>query len=295
MTLALIARRATPTNVSLVAAAPAGLDCRLLTPEQALLELRPGDTALCRLDVLATLDGVDNGLWALGSLEAGGVRVLNPASAMLAAHDKLLTAPVLRLAGLPHPRTRVLFAGDAAPQIHRPVVVKPRFGSWGRDVVRCEDADALGRHVRSLSSKAWFVSDGALVQELVPPQGHDLRILVAGGAVAGAISRVAAPGEWRTNVSLGATRQPVDPPAEARLLALACAKAAGAALIGVDLLLDADGRYTVLELNGAVEFTTDYGLGADPFEAAMRSLAAGAPAEEPRHLDPPAPLLREGC
>lgn len=273
MVLALVARRSTETNLALAAAAPRGLDCRLLTPEQALLQLGPGDAALCRLDVLPTLDGVDDGLWSLGSLEAAGVRVLNPASALLAAHDKLLTARLLRRAGLSHPHTQVVHAGDPLPHVALPVVVKPRFGSWGRDVVRCDDELQLRRHVRSLESKAWFRSHGALLQELVQPQGRDLRIIVAGGSAVGAISRIAPPGEWRTNVSLGAVRLPVEPPPDACALAVACAAAAGADLLGVDLLPVGDGGHTVVELNGAVDFTHDYSLGVDPFVAAMWQLA----------------------
>ena len=273
MKLALIARRDTETNRALAAAAPAGLDAHVLSPEQALLELGPGDAALCRLDVLPTLDGVDDGLWALGSLEAGGVRVLNPASALLAAHDKLLTARLLRRAGLPHPPTSVLQPGDPVARVAPPVVVKPRFGSWGRDVVRCDDELAFHRHLRSLESTPWFRTHGALVQELVPTRGRDLRIIVAGGVVVGAIARIAAPGEWRTNVSLGSVRVPATPARDACVLAVECAAATGADLIGIDLLPDAEGSWTILELNGAVEFTADYALGADPFGAAMWELA----------------------
>ncbi len=298
MVFALVARRDSETNRALTAAAPRGLECVVLTPEQSLLRLGCGDAALCRLDVLPTLDGVDDGLWALGSLEATGVRVFNPASAQLAAHDKLLTARLLRRAGLPHPRTTVLQPGESLPTRTGPVVVKPRFGSWGRDVVRCDDELAFRRHVRALASTPWFRTHGALVQDLVPNRGRDLRIVVAGGAVVGAISRIAPPGEWRTNVSLGSVRVPVDPPSEACSLAVLCAAATGADLIGIDLLPDDEGGYTVLELNGAVEFTHDYGLGSDPFAAAMWQLArraAGCPKLRPTPSAPPEePAALEG-
>lgn len=273
MQVALVARAATPTNLALAAAAPRGVSFEILEPEQALAALGRGDAALGRLDVLPTLDGVDDGLWALGSLAASEVRTLNRASALLAAHDKLLTARLLQRAGLPHPRTRLLSPGDSLPELRPPLVVKPRFGSWGKDVARFDDLTALRRHVRELELRPWFRAHGALVQELVPVQGRDLRVVVAGGVVVGAIERVAARGEWRTNVALGAARRPVEPPPLACMLATSAAAAAGADLVGVDLLPDGQGGWTVLELNGAVEFTIDYGLDRDPFVAAAWEIA----------------------
>ena len=292
MQLAVVAQRVTETNLGLVAAAPQGIDFRLLSPVQALAQLGPGDAALGRLDVLPTLDGVDDGFGELGALAARGVRTLNRASTLLAAHDKLLTARVLSRAGLPHPRTRLLEPGRPLPELELPVVVKPRFGSWGRDVALCEDDRALLRHVAELEQRPWYRRQGALVQELVPSQRDDLRsdlrLVVAGGTVVGAISRVAQPGEWRTNVALGAARVRTIPSPAACELAVRAAAAAGADLLGVDLLPNGSGGYCVLELNGAVDFTSDYGLGRDPFAAAASELARvalghdAAPAEAQR-------------
>lgn len=272
MLLAIVARRRTATNAALAASAPFGVDARILTPPQAASLLRPGAVALGRLDVADALDGVEDGLWALGSLAARGVTVLNRSGALLATHDKLLTARVLERAGLAHPRTRMLHPDGPMPEWEGPVVVKPRFGSWGRDVERCDDEISFRRHLRSLESRLWFQAHGALVQELVPPAGEDLRVVVAGGVVVGAIARVAAPGEWRTNVSLGATRVATEPPPAALELALRAAAAVAADLVGVDLLPDGTGRFTVLELNGAVDFTRDYRIDRDPFAAAAAEL-----------------------
>jgi RimK family alpha-L-glutamate ligase len=281
MLLALVALRSTPTNAALAAAAPAGIDCRTLTPRQALALEALDYAVVGRLDVKPTLDGVDDGLTELGALLARGVRTLNPPSALLGAHDKLLTSRILHGAGLPHPRTTFLGPGGPLPAVTAPVVVKPRFGSWGRDVVICDDDRALQRHLRTLERRPWFRRQGALVQELVPPQGRDLRIVVAGGTIVGAIERVAAPGEWRTNVALGATRIPVEPPPSACALAVHAAGAAGADLIGVDLLPDGSGGHVVLELNGAVEFTREYTLDRDPFTATVCELTRAASGDYP--------------
>ena len=58
-----------------------------------------------------------------------------------------------------------------------------------------------------------------------------------------------------------------------RLLALSAASAAGTDLVGVDLLPLGDGGWTVLELNGAVDFTPVYSLERDVFAATSSELA----------------------
>jgi RimK family alpha-L-glutamate ligase len=258
--LAIVARNIGSTNRELLrAAATLGLDALVLPPETAARRLRTGDVALGRLDVLPTLNGPEPGLETLRTLEEKGVLVLNRAGALLAAHDKLMTALRLAARGLPHPRTAHVDAA-ADPPFGFPVVVKPRFGSWGRDVTVCRSRSELERCLRSLGRKAWFRRQGALLQELIQPQGFDLRILVAAGEIVGAIKRVAAPGEWRTNVALGGCRRAADPPPRARLIALGAAAALGTDLVGVDLLPDGNGGWVVLELNGAVDFTLEYSL-----------------------------------
>jgi [lysine-biosynthesis-protein LysW]---L-2-aminoadipate ligase len=287
--IAIVAARASRTNLRLASAG--GAEWSWLTPKAALEQLGPGDAALGRLDVLPTLDGIDGGLRVLGELEARRVRVLNPAGALLAAHDKLVTARVLEGASLPHPRTRFASAGWEAGAWAGPVVVKPRFGSWGRAVHRCDDGASLAALLGGLGTERWFALHGAIVQELVEPAGHDLRILVAGGRAVGAISRVAARGEWRTNVALGARRRRVTPPDDAVRIALAAAEAARADLVGVDLLPLPDGGWTIIELNGAVEFTSAYSQEGDVFAAAVRELELRAVLEDreaPRTS--PAPL-----
>jgi [lysine-biosynthesis-protein LysW]--L-2-aminoadipate ligase len=243
-------------------------------PHDAAGRIGPDDVALGRLDVLQSLDGVEPGLGVLRQLERAGARVLNGPGALLAAHDKLVTTMRLGLAGLPHPRT-VHVEGAARATLRPPVVVKPRFGSWGRDVVVCRSRLALRRTLRQLRRRPWFQRHGALVQELVPPQGWDLRIVVAGGEVVGAVERWAAGGEWRTNIALGGHRMPADPPLEARLLAVAAAHAVGADFAGVDLLPDGTGGFVVLEVNGAVDLTEEYSLGGEAvFERAAEALLA---------------------
>jgi [lysine-biosynthesis-protein LysW]--L-2-aminoadipate ligase len=99
-------------------------------------------------------------------------------------------------------------------------------------------------------------------------------LIVAGGEVVGGGERVAAAGDWRTNVSLGGTLRPADLPPDARSLAVAAAAAVEADLVGVDLLPLGGEGYAVLELNGAVDFDERYSLdGGDVFVEAARALS----------------------
>src|SRR5882762_3828269 len=201
--LAVVAHRVTPTNTRLGT---------VLTPAQAVARLGRGDIALGRLDVLPTLDGIEPGLWALERLAASGVTVLNGRHALFAAR-------------VSHPFTVHVAPWLPVPELEPPIVFKPRFGSWGQDVLRCDDWDAIDRTLAELATRPWFVATGALAQKLVAPRGYDLRVVVARGRVIGAVRRIAAPGEWRTNVALGARREPVMPPPEASAIAIAAANA----------------------------------------------------------------------
>jgi RimK family alpha-L-glutamate ligase len=259
-----------------------GIPAALLSPQDAIDLLAPLDTALLRLDVLRTLDGIEEGLDDLYVLAERGVRVLNPPSAMLATHDKLRTARHLVAAGLPHPKTVHLPTANAPLGLRPPLVLKPRFGSWGDDVFRCETDDELGRVLADVRGRRWFRRHGALLQELVPSGGHDARILVARGRVVGGAQRVAAPGEWRTNVTRGAARFPLRPSPEMSRLAIAAAAAVGADFVGVDLLPGPSG-HVVIELNGAVEFNRTYDLaGRDVYSEIADAIGLARAAEAVR-------------
>jgi [lysine-biosynthesis-protein LysW]--L-2-aminoadipate ligase len=254
-----------------------GVPAELVGSERVSRVARRCDLILGRLDVRPTLDGVDEGLSALADLQLRGMRVLNTASTLLACHDKLQTAIRLGRRGVPQPTTAHIDLGGPIPDLEYPVVVKPRFGSWGHDVVLCDSEKQLQRVLRRLRNRNWFKRHGVLLQALVEPFGFDLRAVVAGGRVVGAVRRVAAPGEWRTNIARGGSRSPIEPPDNACSLAVAAAAAVGGDVVGVDLLPLRDGGFVVLEVNGAVEFTHEYSRGAgDVFDDVAAFVADAA-------------------
>lgn len=276
MAFVLAAEKLTSTDEQLLAALHRrGVVADVVLSAEVPDRVEARDTVLGRVALLPTLDGVQGCVWALRRLENRSVRILNPASALLATHDKLMTALRLARAGIAHPRTAHVDHGDVSlPELSAPLVVKPRFGSGGADVARCDDRATLRETLEQLSAKRWFRRQGALVQELVGSRhGRDTRLLVCRGDVVGAVSREA-PSGWRADVS-DARITPVDPTVEQQTLAIEAAAAFGADLVAVELLATDDGP-VVLELDAAAEFDARYGLhGQDVFDEIAGRLIDG--------------------
>lgn len=271
--VALVAWRAGWCNADLTAAWRAlGIDATLVTPGVAHDRLGRDDVIVNRLDVTPSLDGVEPGLDIVSGLERSGVRIVNRPCSLAATHDKLETARRLEAAHLPQPRSVHVPAGArGVAGVEPPLVLKPRFGSWGTDVMLCRTRGEVDLAVEWSSRRRWFRQQGAIAQAYVP-HAADLRLVVAAGRVIGAVERRPARGDWRTNFSLGGSRRPVVPAMEAADLARAAADAVGADLVGIDLIAVPDG-YLVMEINGAVDFDRLYSLpGRDAYRDAAELL-----------------------
>jgi RimK family alpha-L-glutamate ligase len=114
----------------------------------------------------------------------------------------------------------------------------------GLGMARVEDADVAARVFRALElERAVYY-----LQETIPHGGRDIRALVVGERVVGAIARVG--DGWRTNVARGARAEPVALDAAQEELCVRACRAVGADYGGVDLLPGPDGRDYVVEVNG---------------------------------------------
>jgi [lysine-biosynthesis-protein LysW]--L-2-aminoadipate ligase len=189
-------------------------------------------------------------------MEAAGARVINNAAAIELCGDKWRTSVALREVGLPVPRTALALTPDAAlnaiEQLGYPAVIKPLSGSRGRLVTALHDrraAVAVLEYVAALPSPQSHI---VYVQEMVGSADRDIRAIVIGGEVIGAVYR--RNDQWRSNVALGATTEPCEVTATLEELARSAALAVGADIAGVDLLIDGD-RLLVLEVNSGVEFS----------------------------------------
>jgi [lysine-biosynthesis-protein LysW]--L-2-aminoadipate ligase len=196
-------------------------------------------------------------VYAARCLTAAGVEVVNSADATEVCADKWRTTMALEAAYVPTPRTALGLTPQAAlaalDSVGYPAVIKPLIGSWGRLVVRLPDragAEAVLEYVAALPGPQ---SHLGYVQELIDKPDRDIRVIVVGGHVLGAIYRT--DGSLRTNVALGGQVQPCGVTPEITKLSLDAAAAVGASIAGVDLIEDRNGRLLVLEVNHRVEFT----------------------------------------
>ena len=88
------------------------------------------------------------------------------------------------------------------------------------------------------------------MQRFIPPQGRrDIRVLVVGGRVVGAMSLTPRAGDFRANYHLTGTATAVNLDPSLAALATKAAAAVGLDVAGVDLVIPEDGGAMVLEVN----------------------------------------------
>jgi len=206
--------------------------------------------ALVRTMPTGSLEEIIYRMDALHALEASGVTVLNPPRALECAIDKYLACVRLQAAGLPVPRTTVCEGVDAALGAlerygGRSVVLKPLFGSEGKDIVRIDSRDRGAQHFEA------FAADGRVIylQEFIEHGGADVRLFVLDGEILACMRRTAPSGGWVTNVARGGRATTIEPTPRQRELAVDATRAVGARVAGVDIVIDERGAHWVLEVN----------------------------------------------
>jgi ribosomal protein S6--L-glutamate ligase len=158
--------------------------------------------------------------------------------------DKIKQTALFDLCGIPHPRTRVYYGKRQMERIPTdfdfPLVAKIARGSaLGKGVFLIRNRSELAVYCRQTRA--------AYIQEYLPVD-RDIRVVVIGRRAVHAYWRIAAPGEFRSNLAAGGHIR-LDPVPDAAI-ALACrtARLCGWTDVGLDIY-DHGGRLGVFEAN----------------------------------------------
>ena len=170
------------------------------------------------------------------------------ARAIQIAHDKFLTTAILSHNKIPVPKTYLVKTKkgirNLSSKISFPIMIKLMSGSGGMGVMYVENEAAMGSIIESMN----ILKQEALVQEYVENPGEDLRILVAGNEIIGAMKRVAAPGEKRANIKAGGHGIKYVPTKEIAEISFKSAESIESKLCAIDIVEGKDGP-KVIEVN----------------------------------------------
>ena len=195
-------------------------------------------------------------LSVIRQFERLNVPTLPNSSSIEASKDKMYANQILAQAGLPIPKTMLTRFPCKAELVEKvvgfPCVLKVVTGSHGAGVYLCENAkqfEDLSELISSLDGKTSMI-----IQEYIKfSEGRDLRVIVVGGRVIGAMQRTSTDGSFKANISRGGKGEPYDVDDEMEMLAIQVAKVLDLDVAGVDLLFHNDG-YRICEANSSPGF-----------------------------------------
>jgi ribosomal protein S6--L-glutamate ligase len=189
--------------------------------------------------------------YALASLEAVGIPLLNNSRAVLLAKNKLHQMTALAAAGVQVPDFACVgsteMAVKVAERLGYPVVIKVSFGTHGKGVFLMRDQEALAQTADYLLVRD---SNPIMVQQYLPEVANqgDLRILVVAGQVVGVMVKKQVLAEWRTNVVQGSQIAADQLSRAEEESVLGAVRAIGLDVAGVDAVRTVSGL-SILEVN----------------------------------------------
>ena len=200
-------------------------------------------------------------------MERMGIRTVNGADAVARARNKFRTLQDLSSHGVPVPGSRYVsnernLSAALRDLDSRPVVIKTAQGRQGRGVFLAEGRDEALQILKGRLG----TGEGFVLQAFVPPESRrrDIRVLVVGGSVAGAMALRPRPGEFRANIHMKGRAETLRLPRAAEQVALAATKAVGLDISGVDVIQNLDGSFLVVDVNYSPGFKgLEHCTGAD--------------------------------
>ncbi len=160
------------------------------------------------------------------------------------ALDKIKQTAIFNILKIPHPETKVFYGKKQKLNIlsffNFPFIAKkPRGSARGKDIHLIQNSEDLSCYLDNKGP--------AYIQEYFPMQ-RDMRIIIIGKKIRLAYFRIAAPDNFKTNISQGGTIDFTPLPQKALDLALNTASRCGWDDVGIDII-EYKQKFYVLEAN----------------------------------------------
>ncbi len=192
------------------------------------------------------------GLAVLRQFEIQGVYPLNESVAIGRSRDKLRALQLLARAGIGLPVTAFAHGPKTAEAVIKevggaPVVIKLLEGTQGMGVILADTPGSAISIIEAFSA----ANVNIMVQEFIGEAGGtDIRALVVGGRVVGAMKRTGRKGDFRSNLHRGGKGEAADISSLEIETAVRSAEALGLNVCGVDMLRSKRGPL-VMEVNSS--------------------------------------------
>lgn len=191
------------------------------------------------------------------ALEGNNARVINSLRCSLIAGNKLFAHVALVKNKISTPKSMLTFTQEgvmkAMDMLGYPVVLKPTIGSWGRLIALINDKHAAEAIVED-REHMFPLYQVYYLQEYVKRPPRDIRAIVVGDRVVGAIYRYSSNDSWKTNMALGGRAEKCEVTNELEDICIKACKAVEGEIVGVDLMEDEARGLLVHEVNPTTEF-----------------------------------------
>jgi ribosomal protein S6--L-glutamate ligase len=183
----------------------------------------------------------------LHNIEKMGKLVVNPISAFVKARNKFVSLSILASKKIKVPETLITeneFLAYEFIKRNKKCVIKPLMGSRGIGSFLAEDPDIGFRMLSQLKEKGYTL----YLQKYINKPNRDLRIIVVGDTIIGAIARESS--YWKTNIYQGAKEIKIEVPKELEKLSITINKELGLYYSGIDIA-EENNEYYILEVNAS--------------------------------------------
>jgi len=242
------------------AAKKQGHDIILINPYDMTAGIKKGefeysiDKINKSLDVVMPRQGSpmgDYGLVLLRHFGNMGIPLVNNLKSIIIARNQFITLQALSSSDILVPNTyfitkKELFLKAVNKIDGFPVIVKQVDGMGGDGVIKVNnEKESIFFLENNLKKRK-----GVLVQQFIPSENRiDIRVLVIGGKVAGAMKLEPRHDDFRTNIHQNGKAQKIDLSKDLEKLAIKSAKVCNLEIAGVDILMENSCYPLVIEVN----------------------------------------------